>query len=157
MKWVAYALCLLIFLSGFARCSGLFQTLERPRINIANITVKEIKLFEQVFDLELRIQNPNDLSLAINGLAFEMEINEKRFATGVSNQSVTIDRLSSAVIHVQAITTFWGFLQQVAEYQQTRTPRVTYRVKGTIYSSSPNVRLAFDDSGEFKVSIEPPK
>jgi len=157
MKWIAYALCLLIFFSGFAGCSGLFRTLERPRVNIANIIAKEIKLFEQVFDLELRIQNPNDLPLAINGLAFEMEVNEKRFATGVSNQSLTIDRLSSAVVHVQAITTMWGLLQQVAAYQQTRTPRVTYRMKGTIYSSSPSVKLAFDDSGEFQVPIEPPK
>jgi LEA14-like dessication related protein len=141
--------------SGLAGCSGLFQTLEGPRINIANITAQEVKLFEQVFDLELRVQNPNDLSLEINGLAFELEVNGKRFATGVSNQNVTVDRFSSAVIHVEAITTFWGFLRQAAEYQQTRTPRVTYRIKGSIYSGSPSIRLPFDDSGEFNIPIEP--
>jgi LEA14-like dessication related protein len=155
MKLIACALCLLIALSGLAGCSGLFQTLERPRINIANITAQEVKVFEQVFDLELRIQNPNDLSLEINGLAFELEVNGKRFATGVSNQNVTVNRFSSAVLHVEAITTLWGFLRQIAEYQQTRTPRVTYRLKGSVYSGSPNVKLPFDDSGEFNVPIEP--
>jgi LEA14-like dessication related protein len=155
MKWIAYALCLLTAFSGFAGCSGLFRTLERPRINIANVTAKEIKLFEQVFALELRIQNPNDLPLEINGLAFELEVNGKRFATGVSKQKVTVDRLSSAVIHVEAMTTLWFFLRQIAEYQQTRTPRVTYRMKGTIYSGSPSVRLPFDDGGEFNIPIEP--
>ena len=155
MKWVACALCLLIGFSGFAGCSGLFQTLERPRVNIANITAQEVKLFEQVFDLELRVQNPNDLSLEINGLAFDLEVNGKRFATGVSDQNVTVNRFSSAVIHVEAITTLWGFLRQIAEYQQTRTPRVTYRLKGSIYSGSPSVKLPFDDSGEFSVPIEP--
>src|SRR4030042_3360826 len=64
-------------------------------------------------------------------------------------------RFSSAVLHVEAITTLWGFLRQIAEYQQTRTPRVTYRLKGSIYSGSPNVKLPFDDSGEFNVPIEP--
>jgi len=73
----------------------------------------------------------------------------------VSNQNVTVDRLSSAVLHVEAITTLWGFLGQIAEYQQTRTPRVTYRIKGSIYSGSPSVRLPFDDGGEFTVPIEP--
>ena len=155
MKLIACALCLLTAFSGLAGCSGLFQTLERPRINIANITAQEVKLFEQVFDLELRIQNPNDLSLEINGLAFELEVNGKRFATGVSNQNVTVDRFSSAVIHVEAITTLWGFLRQIAEYQQTRTPHVTYRLKGSISSGSPNIKLPFDDGGEFTVPIEP--
>jgi len=37
--------------------------MERPRINIANVIPRDIKLFEQVFDLELRIQNPNDTPL----------------------------------------------------------------------------------------------
>jgi len=155
MKWIATALCLLTTFSGLAGCSVLFRTLERPRINIANVTPREIRLFEQVFDLKLRIQNLNDLPLEINGLAFEMEVNDKHFAIGVSNQNVTVDRLSSAVIHVEAITTLWGFLRQIAEYQQTRTPRVTYRIKGKIYSGSPRVRLPFDDSGEFKVPVEP--
>ena len=155
MKWIACALGLLTAFAGFAGCSGLFQTLERPRVNIANITAQDVKLFEQVFDLELRVQNPNDLSLEINGLAFELEVNGKRFATGVSNQNVTVNRFSSAVIHVEAITTLWVFLRQIAEYQQTRTPHVTYRLTGSIYSGSPSIKLPFDDSGEFNVPIEP--
>jgi LEA14-like dessication related protein len=129
--------------------------MERPRINIANVTPKEIKLFEQVFDLELRIQNPNESALSINGLAFELEINDKRFATGVSNENVTVDRFSPLVIHVQTVTTFWGFLQQIAYLQQTGTPLVTYRIKGTLYSGSPSVKLRFDDNGEFKIPVEP--
>ena len=57
MKWIACALGLLTAFAGFAGCSGLFQTLERPRVNIANIAAQDVKLFEQVFDLELRVQD----------------------------------------------------------------------------------------------------
>jgi LEA14-like dessication related protein len=157
MKRIAFRLCLLILGFSLTSCSGLFQTMERPRINIANVTPKEIKLFEQVFDLELRIQNPNESALSIDGLAFELEINDKRFATGVSNENVTVDRFSSLVIHVQTVTTFWGFLQQIAHLQQTETPLVTYRIKGALYSGSPSVKLRFDDRGEFKIPVEPAK
>ena len=149
--------CLIALVFLLLGCAGLYQSMERPRINIANVMPREIKLFEQVFDLELRIQNPNDTPLEINGLAFELELNDKRFATGVSNQSLVIDRLSSDVIHVQAITTLVGFLRQVAEYQQTKDPRVTYRIKGSIYSGSTGTKLHFDDSGEIKIPIEPTK
>jgi LEA14-like dessication related protein len=144
------ALILLLF-----GCAAFQQSMERPHINIANIMPREIKLFEQVFDLELRIQNPNNTPLEINGLAFDLELNGKQFATGVSNQSLVIDRLSSDIIHVEAITTLVGFLRQVAEYQETPIPRVAYRIKGAIYSGSSNVKLRFDDFGEIKIPLEP--
>jgi len=149
--------CLIALIFLMLGCAGLYQSMERPRINIANVMPREIKLFEQVFDLELRIQNPNDTPLEVNGLAFDLDLNDKRFATGVSNQSLVIDRLSSGVIHVEAITTLVGFLRQVAEYQQTQNPRLTYRIKGSIYSGSAGTKLHFDDSGEIKIPIEPTK
>ena len=149
-----YLIALVLLLFG---CAAFQQSMERPRINIANIMPRDIKLFEQVFDLELRIQNPNDTPLEVNGLAFDLELNGKRFASGVSNQSLVIDRLSSDVIHVEAITTLVGFLRQVAEYQETQNPRVGYRIVGSIYSGSSNVKLRFDDVGEVKIPIEPPK
>jgi LEA14-like dessication related protein len=151
-RWCLIALVLLLF-----GCAALYQSMERPRINIANVMPRDIKLFEQVFDLELRIQNPNDTPLEVNGLAFELELNDKRFATGVSNQSLVIDRLSSNVIHVEAITTLVGFLWQVAEYQQTKSPRLSYRITGSVYSGSAGTKLHFDDSGEINIPIEPPK
>ena len=157
MKRIALSLCLVILGFSLVDCTWMQSSMERPRINIANIMPREIKLFEQVFDLELRIQNPNDTPLAVNGMAFELELNDKRFATGVSNQDLVIDRLSSDVVHVEAITTLVGFLRQVAEYQQTKDPRVTYRIKGSIYSGSPGIKLPFDDSGEIKIPIEPVK
>ena len=151
-RWCLIALVLLPL-----GCAAFRQSMERPRINIANIMPRDIKVFEQVFDLELRIQNPNNTPLEVHGLAFELELNGKRFATGVSNQSLVIDRLSSDVIHVEAITTLVGVLRQIAEYQETPTPRVGYRIMGSIYSGSSNVKLRFDDYGEIKIPIEPPK
>jgi len=149
--------CLIALVLLLLGCAALYQSMERPRINIANIMPRDIKLFEQVFDLEIRIQNPNNTPLEVNGLAFELELNGKRFATGVSNQSLVIDRLSSDVIHVEAITTLVGVLRQIAEYQETPIPRVGYRIMGSIYSGSSNVKLRFDDYGEIKIPIEPPK
>ncbi len=157
MKRTAFCLCWLISGLSLIGCSGLFRTMEPPRVNIANVTPREVKLFEQVFDLELRIQNPNESPLSINGLAFELEINDRRFATGVSNENAMVEGFSSLIIHVQAVTTLWGILQQIAQLQQTQAPLVTYRIKGAIYSGSPSVKRPFDDRGEFRIPIEPAK
>jgi hypothetical protein len=45
--------------------------MERPRITIADTTPKEMKRFEHVFDLELRIANLNESALPIKGFALE--------------------------------------------------------------------------------------
>jgi LEA14-like dessication related protein len=155
VKWKAFCFYLLIAGSMLIGCGGLWRTMEPPRIHIVDVTPKEMKLFEQNFDLELRVQNPNEEALAINGLAFELEINGKKFATGVSNENVTVDRFSSGVIHVQAVTSLWDMLQQIAQLQRTGTPLVTYRIRGALYSGSPSVKLPFDNSGEFKIPVNP--
>ena len=149
--------CTLILAFGLASCTWMGKSMERPRITIANITPREMKLFEQLFDLDLRIQNPNDSPLAINGLTFELEINEKLFASGVSDQNVTVGRFGSDIIRVKTVTSLWSILRQVADVQRTGIPRVTYRIKGALYAGSPSIKLRFDDGGETQIPVEPTK
>jgi LEA14-like dessication related protein len=157
MRSLALWIGLLIFALALTGCIGMGNNLERPRINIANIAPSEIKLFEQLFDLDLRIQNPQESALVITGLTFELEINEKPFASGVSDQTITVGRLSSEVFRVKAITSLWSFLLQVAEFQKTGMPSVTYRIKGAIYAGSPSIKLPFDDRGEIKIPVDTTK
>jgi len=157
MKRRMFCVCAIMLAFGFAGCTWMGTSMERPRINIANVTPTEIKLFEQIFDLELRIQNPNDSPLVLNGLSFELDINEKPFASGLSDQNVTIGRFSSGIIHVQAITSLWSFLRQVAELQKTGMPRVAYRIKGAIYAGPSSIKLRFDDAGEIQIPVDPKK
>jgi len=85
-RW-PFLLCLVALGFLLANCAAFQQNMERPRINIANIMPREIKLFEQVFDLELRIQNPNNTPLEVNGLAFDLEINGKRSLRGFQTRA----------------------------------------------------------------------
>ena len=157
MRRKVFCLWMLIIACSLAGCTWVGSSMERPRITIANITPREMKLFEQIFDLDLRIQNPNDSPLAINGLTFELEVNEKPFASGVSDQNITVGRFNSDIIRVKTVTTLWSILRQVADVQKTGIPRVTYRIKGAIYAGSPSVKLRFDDWGETQIPVEPAK
>jgi LEA14-like dessication related protein len=134
-----------------AACASL--SLEPPRINIANVSLKEAKLFEQVYDLELRIQNPNDSDLDVTGLRFDLDINERFFGSGLSDQRLTIGRLSSGVMRVEAVTTLVGFARQVLGAATTGLTRVSYRIKGTLFVGTPTGRLPFDDKGEMDFPV----
>jgi hypothetical protein len=58
-----------------AGCAHLLGTADNPRVNIASLTPKDMKLFEQVFLMDLRVMNPGNKELVINGLAFNLEVN----------------------------------------------------------------------------------
>ena len=69
---------------SLAGCAGVGKTLEPPRVTLANIQVKEVKAFETVFQIELRVFNTNDIPIEIKGIDCELELNGRKFASGVS-------------------------------------------------------------------------
>ena len=50
--------------------------------------------------VRLRIQNPNDLPLEFNGVSVRMDVQGKRFATGVSNASGSVPRFGETIVAV---------------------------------------------------------
>ena len=86
---------ILLILSG---CAGWGKQLDSPRITLANFNVQEIKIFESVFTIEMRVFNTNDTPLEIKGLNCDLELNGKRLATGVANVKVNIPSYETALI-----------------------------------------------------------
>ena len=157
VRRMAFCLCVLALGINLTGCAGLFQTMENPRINIANIAPREIKLFEQVFDVELRVQNPNDSPLPINGLELELQINDKRFATGVSNQNVTVDRLVPPSFTLKPSRVSGVSCGRSRRFRTRALPRYGIESRVASFRDSPSIRLSFDDSGEIKIPLEPSK
>ena len=62
-----------------ATCATVPPGIEPPKISIANIAPKDVAFFEQRFDVQLRIQNPNEKELSLTGMRFEIDLNEKEF------------------------------------------------------------------------------
>jgi LEA14-like dessication related protein len=137
---------------GIVGCAHLLGSADNPRVNIAGIAPKEMKLFEQVFDMELRVMNPSDKELVINGLVFDLEVNGQPFARGVSNQGFTIGPFASYVLQVEAITTLASLLRQIVQAQKGDFSGFTYRLKGYFHAQSSAFRVPFGESGEFKRS-----
>ena len=135
-----------------AGCAHLLGTADNPRVNIASLTPKDMKLFEQIFVLELRVMNPGDKELVINGLAFNLEVNGQPFARGVSNESFTVGPFASHVVQVDAVTNLASLLRQIVQAQKEEFSGFTYHLKGYFHSGSSAFRIPFDETGEFKRS-----
>jgi LEA14-like dessication related protein len=139
---------------GVTACATLPGDMEPPKISISNIAPKNVGIFEQLFDVQLRIQNPNTQELSINGLRCDIELNDKEFGNGMSGQQVTVPRFGSEVLNVEVITGLGGVLRQFQELNSSGLGKVRYRLKGTAFVESPsNFKLPFDEKGEVDLGL----
>jgi LEA14-like dessication related protein len=143
-------LCLALPLAmAVASCSTMPRDYEALRVHIVDMTAKDMAIFEQRFEVTLRIQNPNDAELSINGLRFDIELNEREFANGMSGQRVTVPRFGSEVVNVEVFTTLASFLRQIRELSAGSTQKVRYRLNGTAFVDAPSTfKAPFDEQGE---------
>jgi LEA14-like dessication related protein len=137
-------------------CSTMPKDFETPKFGIANIAPKDVAIFEQRFDVQLRVQNPNNFDLGINGIRFEIDLNEKEFGNGMSGQAVTIPRFGSEVISAEVITGIGSFLRQMQGMSSSAT-KLRYRLKGKAFAQAPSsFTIPFDESGEVDLNQTPP-
>ena len=156
MRKAQSRLCVLLSVAviGLTACATVPPDMERPKISIANIVPKDIAVFEQRFDVQLRIQNPNDQELGINGLRCDIEFNDKEFGSGMSGQQVTIPRFGSEVVNVEVITGLSSFIRQFQELNKSGAGKLRYRLKGTAFVVSPrSFKLPFDEKGEVDLGL----
>lgn len=129
--------------------------MESPEIGVIDIRPLEAEgLFEQRARVDLRIINPNDFELRITGITFRLDVNDSRFARGVSNESLTVPRLGEAKTSLVVTTTMLDIFRQVMALEQRRDAR--YSISGKVYLGSARVRsLSFEHSGQLAGRSDP--
>lgn len=139
-------LSLSLLLSG---CASLLPP--KPEVSLAGVELVQAGLFEQRFALKLRVQNTGSAPLAINGLAFEVEMNGQPFARGVNADPATVPALGEAVLTVNAVSNLSSLLRQLQELKNSGGDKLAYRIHGTLDAGLP-VRIPFEHKGEIDLS-----
>ena len=129
-------------------CATLSPYKESPRVSLVSIQPQELRVLEQRFVLQLRILNPNDVAIPINGLSYAIEINDREFAYGVSRQAVEIPAFGEALLDVEVVSNLLNVVTQLQAMQGETRNRLVYRLTGKISLADSPVSLPFDYSGE---------
>jgi LEA14-like dessication related protein len=122
--------------------------MEAPSINVSRIRLQDSTLLEQRFLAVLRVQNPNAVDLAIEGISYDLELNGQPFAKGVGKGPVIIPAFSQGTIDTEAITTLPGLNRQFREVGRTRRPPLAYRLTGKVKLQDHPSALPFEMRGE---------
>ena len=145
---------LLVLLLGFAPAACTTVSEEEilpPKISLSDIRMIKSTGFEQQVELDLRLGNPNNFDIALEGLTFTLEVNESHFADGQSGAEVTLPRLGDARVPVTATTTILDVVRQVLLLGRAKA--LDYRIKGFAYVATGfgTRRVPFETEGSLKL------
>jgi LEA14-like dessication related protein len=129
-------------------CAALTQKLEPPRVSLAGIEPEEFSLFEQRYLLRLRIQNPNEVELPIEGMAFRLYLNDEEFASGVSDRRVTVPAFGEQLVEARVTSSLAGVIEQLRRMSRTETQTFSYRLAGHVKLLHRATKYRFDYHGE---------
>jgi LEA14-like dessication related protein len=140
-------------LIALAACAGAglgSRDPEPPEVTLSDIEFRSAGLLEQKLGLVLRLRNPNETDLPLDGMRVRLEVDGEPFATGLSNENVTIPALGEEMVTVEAVSgtaDILGRLRSVTGLQD-----IDYSLKGTAFLRDSDRKLPFEQEGSVRLS-----
>ncbi|MEJ2657302.1 MAG: LEA type 2 family protein [Desulfobacterales bacterium] len=119
-----------VTLLALCGCAGWGQRLETPRITLSNFNVQQIKVFESVFKIEMRVFNTNDIPLEIRGINCDLELNGRRLATGVTNVKIDIPSYETGIIPMTLYSSVLDVMRVLRGL--AKTEKLEYKLTGRL-------------------------
>lgn len=147
----------LLFVSLLVACIGPRGPIESPHVSLVDLRVIDVKLFEQRYGLQLRVQNPNSVPLPIVGMDYAVRLNGIELGRGVARESVSVPAYGEAVIEVPVVGNLWSLWQRLQELQQGHLAQgVKIEIAGGVSLAYRAGELPFKFQGEFGGRASPP-
>jgi LEA14-like dessication related protein len=149
---LAIALGALLLIPG---CASMQQK-DPLQVTVAGIEPLQGQGLELRLNVKLRVQNPNDAPVEYNGVALEMNVQGKTFATGVADLAGTVPRFGESVIAVPVTISAFRMARQVmGAMKEGGMSRIDYEMKGKLSGGFSPKRFATKGSFDMPSSSTP--
>lgn len=139
---------LLLLAAVLSGCALFVPKLQTPNLSIVDVEVRRANFMEQELRVRMRVENPNDRSLPIQGLTYTVYLGGQEFANGVSDASFVVPALGTAEFNMDVTANAAGAL--FAVLGKPRGQGIDYRMKGRVELSHGWLRsIPFEQSGTF--------
>jgi LEA14-like dessication related protein len=96
--------CLMLLLVGCALfgCStmGTLARIQKPQLEIQKVLFKNISLAGVDLEFDVKIKNPNDLTVTVLGFDYDFMINEVSFLAGEEKARFTVEALEERIVSI---------------------------------------------------------
>jgi len=129
------------------------QTRDPLQVTVAGIEPLQGEGMELRLNVKLRVQNPNDAPIDYNGVAVEMMVQGKTFATGVTDAHGSVPRFGETVIEVPVTASAFRMARQAFGMMKGTgggTGKIAYELNGKLNGSAFST-VRFQNKGEFEM------
>jgi len=102
--------------------------------------------------VRLRLQNPNDAAVDYDGVYLQLDVQDKTFATGVSDKGGTLPAFGESLISVPVSVSAMRMARQFTGMLDGKpVDKISYKLTGKL-GGSPLAARRFETQGEFALS-----
>ena len=121
------------------------------RVSVVGVDPLRGEGLELRFIVKLRVQNPNDAGVDFDGVAVELDLNDKNLASGVSDRKGTVPRYGETLISVPvSVSAFAAVRQALALTSVAERGELPWVVRGKLAGGMFG-SVRFSDSGTLKL------
>lgn len=125
--------CLILLISLASGCSTWFgRDFQEPEVQLTHVELVYARLLEQEFLLEFRVDNPNDQSLPVRGISYNLNLNGIPLGRGQSNQWLTVPAHGSARLKLRAHTNLWRHIKNISSLLKRPDQPVRYALEAEL-------------------------
>ena len=155
MRWTRWVLLPLLATSLLGGCTTM-PSYDPPDVTVAGIEALPGEGMEIRLLVKLRVQNPNDRPIDFNGASVRLEVFDKTFATGVTDEAGSVPRFGEAVIAVPVTVSVLRAVRNVLGMVDGKPiESIPYEMSGKLNTGAFSA-LRFSSKGDFKVPTATP-
>ncbi|HVH83286.1 MAG TPA: LEA type 2 family protein [Steroidobacteraceae bacterium] len=148
MRAIATATALALLSGGCA----LGPKLTTPKLTIVGVRLEGSDLLAQHLRLRLHVQNPNDRTLPVKGIAYTIDVDGQPFASGESAASFVVPARGEAEFDMNVTTNVASTLVRLLARGPDAPASVPYRLSGKISLSAGWLQsIPFEQRGSFNL------
>ena len=104
------------------------------QVNVADVESVSGEGFEFRMLVKLRVQNPNDAPVEYDGVYLKLDVLDKTFASGVSDERGVVPRFGEALITVPVTVSTLNLVRQTLGMmiEGKRPEKLSYRLEGKL-------------------------
>ena len=137
--------------ASLCSCTTLSSSSDPLQVSVAGIEPLEGEGLELRLAVKVRIQNPNDSAVEYNGVALTLDLNGKKFGSGVSGETGTVPRYGDTVVTIPITVGVFNIARQVfGIVGDGGTKAVSYAVHGKLEGGLFGTKR-FEDKGTFEM------
>ena len=126
--------------------------LEDPTFRLAGVEPLTIGLLEQQFRLTIRVDNPNNVSLPVRSMRYQLELANVDFASGMTPRSFNLPARDSTTFEVDVTTNLMESLPRLISKLDSGRQSLDYTLKGEVeYGRFFRGKRPFEQKGELRL------